>query len=67
MMVQVGDIPKRKHPEGRNPGAALLGRNGRHRTGRGAGIVPQHHRGDIQQMAEQHAAHPEMAEENQGV
>ena len=67
MAVQMRDIPKGKHTEGSNPIAALFRSHSGYRGGGSTAAVPQHHGRYIQQMAEQHAFHAEVAEEQQDV
>ena len=65
--VEVGGVAEGPHPEAGLALAALLGDEGGQGGGCGAGALPQHQGGEAQQMAQQHALHPEVAEQHHRV
>lgn len=65
--VEMCGISERAHTEISNAFSAFLGHERCNRRWSGAGSVPEHHRGDIDQMREQNALQAEMAEKHQRV
>lgn len=59
--------PEEIHPEDSFPRTALFGVEGGDGRWRGAGVVPQLHRRDVEQVREEHAFDAEMAEEDDGI
>ena len=67
MDIKMGNIAECADPERNMPFPALFGYHRGNGSRGGAHTVPEHHRGDVQQMAEEHALQPEVAEEDDGV
>ena len=67
MGIQVGDVSKRGHAENGGSFPAFFCHDSGHGGGSGTGSVPQHHGGDVQQMADKHTAGSEVAEEKAAV
>ena len=63
----MGNIADRLCPEGSQPGPSFLGIDGRDGGGRHAQPLPQQHGRAVKQMAQQHAAQPEVAEQGNGI
>ena len=65
--IEMGNISERAHTESSNSLSSLLCHQSSNRRRSRTCTMPQHHRRNIQQMAEQHAFQSKMAEQDNGI